>query len=145
MRRLLACIGVSVALAAAPTVLGAGTPRYHGRIAGDAAIRFKAVVRHGEIVKVRGILWRRLPIHCNQGRFRFRGDFDGDAFPVNDSEFRASGTGGGTTYVSHARVVGRFTKHGRRAHGTVRVRGGLDAHHTDCHSGIRRWWAHRLR
>jgi hypothetical protein len=144
MRRLLACVGVSVALVAAPTVLGAGTPRYHGRIAGDAAIRFKTVVSRGEIVKVRGILWRHLPIHCSQGRFRFRGDFDGDAFSVSDSEFRASGTGG-TTYVSHARVVGHFTKHGRRAHGTVWVRGGLDANHTDCHSGTRRWWAHRLR
>ena len=142
VNRIFVYVGLIVVLALAASADAATTHRYRGPIAGGGTLRLKAEVSGGAIVKVRGIAWRRLAIHCHQGNFRFRGGFEREAFPVEGSAFHARGASGGQ-YVSHARVSGSFRKHGRRVAGTLRVRGALDAHHTGCHSGRRRWWAHR--
>ncbi len=129
-------------MALAATALAAGPEAYKGRIAGDGRLHFRTRVSDGTIVGVAGLGWRRLAISCDQGRFAFRGGFKNRVFAVEGSKFHGSGRGGGA-YVSHARVTGRFRKHGARAAGTVRVHGDLDAQHTGCDSGLKRWRAHR--
>ena len=142
MRRKSVWVVVIVVGALAATALGASSDTYQGKIAGDGRLHFRARVSDGTIVRVGGLGWRRLAISCNQGRFAFRGGFKHRVFAVEGSKFHGSGRGG-SAYVSHARVTGRFRKHGARAAGTVRVHGDLDAQHTGCDSGVKRWWAHR--
>jgi hypothetical protein len=131
-----------VALALSATALGAGTQGYRGRIAGGGQLHFTVRVSDGGIVKVTGFGWKHLAISCDQGKFGFRGGFKHRSFTVEGGDFHGSGSGGGA-YVSHARIAGSFHKHGARAGGAVRVHGDLDAHHTNCDSGLKRWWAHR--
>jgi hypothetical protein len=133
---------VIVVIALAATALGAAPDAYRGKIAGDGRVHFRARVSDGTVIQVAGLGWSRLAIKCNQGRFAFRGGFKHRVFTVEGSKFHGSGRGGGT-YVSHARVTGRFRKQGARVAGTVRVHGALDAHHTGCDSGVKRWRAHR--
>jgi hypothetical protein len=135
-------VAVIVVLALSATALGAGSNTYRGKIAGNGVMRFRAHVTKGAIVDVTALAWKRLVIDCKQGKFEFRGGFKHRRFAVEGSEFHGSGSGGGA-YVSHARVTGSFRKHGARTGGTVRVHGDLDAHHTNCDSGVKRWSARR--
>ena len=121
---------------------GASTLGYRGAVAGGGVVHFRAEVTNGQIVQVRGLGWRRVEINCQQGKFPFRGGFEGETFTVEAGAFHAHGNAG-RVYVSHAKVVGHFKKHGQRAAGTIRIRGDLDAHHTNCDSGLERWWARR--
>ena len=135
--------GVVVAtLAVAAIASGAATQGYRGTVGGGGAIHFRAEVTNGEIVEVRDLGWRRIEVDCQQGRFPFRGGSEGETFAVEAGAFHARGNAG-RAYVSHAKVVGHFRKHGQRAAGTIRIRGDLDAHHTNCDSGLDRWWAKR--
>jgi hypothetical protein len=143
MKRILLGLVVAATLAAAALAVAAVTRSYEGTVAGGGAIHFRAEVTNGQFVTVKGLDWRRVPINCQQGKFPFRGGFAGDTFPVDAGTFHAHGKAGGT-YVSYAKVVGQFRKHGQRAGGTLRVHGDLDAHHTNCDSGLRRWWAKRV-
>lgn len=136
------CAAATLAVAIAGIAGAASTGRYRGPVVGGGSLHLKAVVSGGEITAVKGLGWRRVSIRCQQGRFRFRGGFGGESFPVDRSRFRARGAAG-SAYVSHARVAGSFRQHGRRAAGTLRVRGDLDAHHTNCRSGRRHWRARR--
>jgi hypothetical protein len=142
MRRKSVWVVVIVVGALAATALGAGSDAYQGKIAGDGRLHFRARVSDGAIVRVAGLGWKRLAISCDQGRFAFRGGFKNRVFAVEGSSFHGSGRSGGT-FVSHARVTGRFRGQGARATGTVRVHGDLDAQHTGCDSGVKRWWVHR--
>jgi hypothetical protein len=143
LNRIGVCAGLIVVLALPASALAAtSTSRYRGLVAGGGVVRLKAVVSDGAIVQVDGLRWRRLGIRCQQGEFHLRGGFAGESFPVSDARFRATGAAGGS-FVSHARMVGSFRKHGKRVAGTLRVRGDLDAHHTNCRSGTQRWWARR--
>jgi hypothetical protein len=143
VKRISLCAGLIVCLGFAATTSAASTHRYRGVVAGGGVIHFRVELSDGRFVTVKRIGWQRVPIRCDQGRFPFRGGFGPEAFTVNDSRFRAWGTGGSGAYESHAKVVGSFRKHGRRAAGTLRIRGDLDAHHTGCDSHARDWWAHR--
>jgi hypothetical protein len=142
MRILLGVVAIGT-LALATFAAAAVTRGYQGTVGGGGAIHFRAVVTNGQIVEVKALGWRRVPIACQQGKFPFRGGFVGETFPVEAGAFRAHGDAG-TTYVSRAKVVGHFRRQGQRAAGTLRIHGDLDAHHTNCDSGLRRWWAKRV-
>ncbi len=142
VKRILLGAFVVASLVVVAIASGAGTQRYRGAVAGGGAVHFRAEVTNGQIVQVRGLGWRRVEISCQQGKFPFRGGFEGETFTVEAGAFHAHGNAGGA-YLSHARVVGHFKKHGQRAAGTIRIHGDLDAHHTNCDSGLERWWAHR--
>jgi hypothetical protein len=138
----LLCATLLAVLGLAGMAGAASTERYRGFVARGGGLHFKAVIADGEITAVKGLGWRRVSIRCDQGRFRFRGGFGGQGFPVTGATFHARGSSGGG-HVSHAHLSGSFRKHGRRAAGTLRIRGDLDAHHTRCDSGPKRWRAHR--
>jgi hypothetical protein len=133
---------VVASLAVVAIASGATTQGYRGAVAGGGAIHFRAEVMNGQIDEVRALGWRHVEINCRQGKFPFRGGFEGETFAVEAGVFHARGNAG-NAYVSHAKVVGHFRKHGQRAAGTIRIRGDLDAHHTNCDSGRERWWARR--
>ena len=98
---------------------GAGTRGYRGAVAGGGAVHFGAEVTNGQIVQVRGLGWRRVEISCQQGKFPFRGGFEGEAFTVEAGTFHAHGNAGGALRV--AREGHRaLQEHGQRAAGTIR-------------------------
>jgi hypothetical protein len=138
--RILIGVVVVVCLAVAAIASGAATRGYRGMVAGGGSIHFRAGVADGHIVEIRGLGWRHVRITCRQGKFPFRGGFEGETFPVEAGAFHAHGKAG-HAYVSHAKVDGHFKARGQRAEGTLRIHGDLDAHHTNCDSGRRHWWA----
>jgi hypothetical protein len=142
VKRILLGVLVVACLTVVAIASGATTRGYHGTVGSGGTIHFRAEVANGQILEVRGFGWRRVQITCRQGKFPFRGGFGGDTFAVEAGGFDAHGDAG-TTYKSHAKLVGHFRKHGQRAAGTLRIRGDLDAHHTNCDSGLKRWWAKR--
>ena len=132
-----------------PATTAAGTRSFHGTVDPDGTVDFKAKIRHGEPVRVRGSLnrrgfaWDGLPIECDLGTLP--GDVVSGNFTfsikVEDRRFHGKGSNGTAT----AKVGGRFRKHGTKAGGTLRVHGAfppLDA--SGCDTGKGDWSAHRV-
>jgi hypothetical protein len=149
VKRLLVCAGCLAALALPPAA-AAGTRSFHGVAGSTGTVDFKAKVKDGKPVKVRGspnsqgFTWEGVPIECETGsvpggevagHFRF-------SIKVTHRRFRAKGSDGYTT----ARVRGRFRRSGRRARGTLRLRGDFPSFDASgCDTGKVRWRAHRIR
>ena len=130
-------------------VTAAGTRSFHGTVKPHGTVAFRAKIRHGKPVKVKGspshpgFAWAGLPIECATGRLP--GDVVSGYFPfsikLEGRRFHAKGSNGYTT----ARVRGRFMEHGRKAKGTLRLHGvfpSLDA--SGCDTGKDHWSAHRV-
>jgi hypothetical protein len=143
VKRIILCAGLIAVSALAATAMAATSRPYRGQVKAGGIIRFRADMSGGQIVDVKGLAWHGVAIRCDQGRFRFRGGFAGQTFPVNGGTFRAHGSAG-SAHVSYARVVGTFRAHGARATGTLRIHGSLDAQHTNCDSHAKAWSAHRV-
>jgi hypothetical protein len=148
VKRMLVCAAWVVTLAL-PTTTAAGTRSFHGTVDPDGTVDFRAKIRHGKPVKVRGSLnhpgfaWNGFPIECDLGTFP--GDVVSGNFTfsirVEDREFHGKGSNGTAT----AKVRGRFRKHGTKAKGILRVHGDfppLDASGCDTGKGV--WSAHRV-
>jgi hypothetical protein len=71
---MLVCAAWVVTLAL-PTTTAAGTRSFHGTVDPDGTVDFRAKIRHGKPVKVRGSLnhpgfaWNGFPIECDLGTF----------------------------------------------------------------------------
>ncbi len=116
-------------LAFSVTAFASTTRTYQGTAAGGA-VRFKAVVHHGEFRRVKEFHWVNVPIQCDEGRFETSGHLHPGR--VNDrGKFRVSFPGG--------RVKGKFYDAGRKARGFI---------HDDVgqfhHCGKVHWRAHRV-
>jgi hypothetical protein len=142
VKRMLICAGVVIALALATAAL-ANTRSFSGRFQGGGTVSFQAKFRHGEAVKVRqGWAWANLPVPCrgphqttSNAHFTF-------AMPVNDKrKFRGVGFAQSGARKSRAAVRGRFSRSGRRAHGTFRLRGNVNGQ-PECDTGHVVWHAH---
>ena len=148
MKRMLVCAAWVVALTF-PTTTAAGTRSFHGAADPEGTVDFRAKIKHGKPVKVRGSLnhpgfaWEGFPIACDLGSLPggvVSGNFT-FSIEVEDRRFHGKGSNGTAT----ARVRGRFRKHGTKAKGILRVYGEfppLDA--SGCDTGKGDWSAHRV-
>jgi hypothetical protein len=148
VKRRLVCAVWVVALAL-PATTAAGIRSFHGTVDPDGTVDFRAKIRHGNPVMVRGSLnhpgfaWEGFPIECElgtlpggvvSGHFTF-------SMKVEDGRFHGKGSNGTVT----AKVRGKFRKHGRKARGRLRVHGAfspLDA--SGCDTGRGGWSAHHV-
>jgi hypothetical protein len=148
VKRMLVYAAWVVALAF-PSPTAAGTRSFHGTADPDGTVDFRAKIRHGKPVKVRGSInhpgfaWEGLPIACDLGSLP--GDVVSGNFTfsirVEDRRFHGKGSNGTAT----AKVRGRFRKHGMKAKGILRVHGDFprsDA--SGCDTGKGDWSAHRV-
>ena len=145
---MLACAGLLAALAF-PAATAAGTRSFHGAADPDGTVQFRAKIKRGKPVKVRGsgdrrgFAWEDVPIQCDTGSLpgnKVSGYF-GRSIKVKHKRFRAKGSDGYTT----AKVRGKFRKHGRKARGVLRLRGNFPAFDASgCDTGRTHWRAHRV-
>lgn len=142
MKRVLIGAGLVVALAFPATII-AGIRHYEGTVDEGGTTRFVTKVRHGETIKVRQFVFKHVPMQCDDGpstvddvgtpppamrvnaRHRFQGNF--------------SSAGG----RKHLHIDGKLKHHGRKAEGTLRVRGDFGGSATNCDTGRDHWSAKR--
>jgi hypothetical protein len=137
------CAGMIVALAI-PAPTAAGVPQFQGRDRDGGTVSFKVKVWHGHFKKVAaGFAWKNLDVDCHQGWSQTDGSFT-RRMRVHHRRFHGVGrtdTQGGQVI---ARVTGRFTRRGDKAHGTIRVHGNFNTGATNCDTGKDHWKAHRV-
>jgi hypothetical protein len=138
---ILAAIVVALAM---PTTAGAAVRHFEGRDLDGGAVSFKAKLERGHARRVAvGFTWKNLGVRCHEGWTDTDGSFT-RRMRVHHRRFH--GTGQMRTHVGQvvvARVTGRFTRHGKKAHGTIRVHGDFSAGATNCDTGKDHWRAHR--
>jgi hypothetical protein len=139
VKRCVAVIAVAAALAAPPAAL-ASIRQFDGSVDPAGAISFDAKKRLGRVVEVlAGFAFSHVPVSCDDGHHHIKGSFD---FPMDVYRRRFEGTG---SYdgPGHVTVSGKFSRTGRRAHGTIQISGdftAIDA--TGCHAK-HDWTAHK--
>jgi hypothetical protein len=137
------CAGMIVAMAI-PAVTSAGVPDYQGRDRDGGTVSFETKVKQGRVKRVAvGFAWKKLDVDCYEGWSQTDGSFT-RRMRVRHRRFHGVGrthTEGGQVI---ARVTGRFTRRGNKAHGTIRVHGNFNARATDCDTGRDHWKAHRV-
>jgi len=148
VKRLLVCAGLLAALVF-PAATAAGTRSFHGTVDRDGTVAFRAKIKEGKPVKVRGspnlrgFAWGSVPIECDSGSLP-RGEVSGHfrfSIKVKNRRFHARGSDGYTT----ARVRGKFRKHGRKVRGTLRLKGRFPRFDAwGCDTGRAHWHAHRV-
>jgi hypothetical protein len=133
-------IAVVLVLALVPAPAAAATRHYTGRIDPGGTVSFDARVRQGTIKEVIGFAWEAMPMTCDEGSSTVGGQFK-TLIDVAKAKFHQKGTTHGSL-MSWAKVRGRFTKHGKKAHGTLREHGDF-AKLTSCDTARLDWHAHQ--
>ncbi len=135
---------LTLALAAAAISLATVIPatasaaRYAGTLSGGGALTFKTVTRHGKVVRVKQFGWTDLPVACDQGDSLYSATLP-FSMRVSSRRFSTQALDVGLTQS----VAGKFTRHRRRASGTLNVFGVLGLSRTNCSTGDLAWSAVR--
>jgi opacity protein-like surface antigen len=134
-----ACVVVLLAALAVPALAAAAVQDYSGTDLDGGKVSFKATTAQGEVTHVKRFAWKHVPITCNEGDTKAHGTFFFAIDVKSDGTFRDKATNhhGGT-----ATVTGRFTRHGRKVHGTFRLHGKVPPDHS-CDTGTDSWKARR--
>ena len=124
---------------AAATAREAG---YRGLAAGEPSVEFVAKFRGEEVVKVTKFTFAGIVLQCNEGQLTVDNERAPlPAMEVKDNEFSDRFTSVSTS----VKAAGKFSKKGKRAEGTLRIKGDFTAQGgtpvTDCDSGKVRWSA----
>ena len=142
MKRTLICAVVIVALALSAVAV-AGIRHYHGSVKGGGTLRFVTKVRHGETIKVRRFVFNHVPMECDDGASTV-GDVGTPPPPMRvNARHRFHGNFSSAGGRKHLHIDGKLKHHGRKAEGTLRVRGDFGGSSTNCDTGMDHWRAKR--
>jgi hypothetical protein len=142
VKRVLIGAGLIVALAFPATII-AGIRHFEGTVDEGGTTRFVTKVRHGETIKVKRFVFNHVPMQCDDGASTV-GDAGTPppAMRVNSKhKFHGNFTSGGGH--RHLHIDGKLRRHGRKAKGTLRVRGDFGGGATNCDTGTDHWSAKR--
>ena len=135
-------IGASLIGALAFAALAVASIRhYHGSVNGGGSLKFKTKVRHGETIKVKRFVFKRVPMECDDGASTV--GYAGDPPPpmrVNHNH-RFHGDFTSANGRKRLRIHGRFRDDDQKARGTLRVTGDFGGGSTNCDTGRTRWRA----
>jgi hypothetical protein len=142
VKRVLIGAGLIVALAFPATII-ASIRHFEGTVREGGTTRFVTKVQHGETVKVRQFVFNHVPMQCDDGASTV-GDVGTPppAMRVNSHhKFHGNFTSSGGRKQLH--ISGRIKHHGRKARGTLRVKGDFGGGATNCDTGRDHWRAKR--
>lgn len=128
---------IAILLAAAAPA-GASTASYTGTFADGGSISFKAVARHGKVVRVKEFSWSDVPAACKQGAVSYSAGLP-YSLGVAARLFSMTASDGGLVQS----VSGRFTNHRRHANGSLSAFGVFGLGQTGCSTGKLAWSAAR--
>lgn len=150
MKRGLILAGAALAAAAFATpAQGATTLIYFGndqdRLCGqfftaDCHVRFFGKASRTRVRKVTGFTYTGIPIQCDQGVTAIS-DFSDSGLPaMKVNRRKRKFVGHFSNSFQRVDVTGKFPKGYADAHGTLRIRGNYDANHTNCETGVDRYF-----
>jgi hypothetical protein len=117
---------------------GASSASYSGTFTDGGAVSFKAVARHGKIVRVKEFAWSDVPAKCPQGDRTYTAQLP---YSLGVAARLFSMTASDGSLVQS--VSGRFTNHRRRAQGSLSAYGIFGLGETNCSTGRLAWSAVR--
>jgi hypothetical protein len=139
MKRI-ACL-ITACLLLVPASAGAGETSYRGLAADEPSVSFTAKLRDDDPVKVTKFKFFNILLACNEGQILV--DNERSPLPAMKVENNRFGDRFTSTSGQEVKVSGKFTNKGRKAEGTLRVKGDFVASDgtplTGCDSGRVRW------
>ena len=140
MKRIVIGAGLIVALAFAAAAV-ASIRHYHGAVNEGGSLGFQTKVRHGETIKVKTFVFKRVPMECDNGASTV-GDVGSPPPPMRvNQEHRFHGDFTSGNGRKRLRIRGRLRDDDQKARGILRVSGDFGAGAANCHTGKTHWRA----
>jgi hypothetical protein len=142
MKRTLIGIGLVATLAFAAVAL-AGTRHYKGPVKQGGNVQFDLVAKNG-VKRVKSFGFSGVSMTCDPPTGTIK--INNDQFPVPTMKVKKHRKFGGTfsKFGGHGHISGQFTKHFRKATGTLRVNGKQIVNAlNNCDTGTLDWRVHK--